>query len=161
MSGRTVVGMLRGSKTRFCSRAAVLLVGLPALSFGQKSSTCKEAACRSPPPPQSTHYPILILAFGNDPNWSLRIGQKRAPERMDRPGYPPIPLEPSDVSHEAAADSWIYRAKDSATGAAVAVHLTREACTDASNEHADSRAPPPAGKILFPCLRRGTRKSAL
>ena len=145
MSGRTVVGMLRGSKHVLIA-AAVLLVGLPALSFGQNPPPSKKLPA-GPSAPQSTHYPILILAFGNDPNWSLRIGQK-GPERMDRPGYPPIPLEPSDVSHEAAADSWIYRAKDSATGAAVAVHLTREACTDASNDTL-TPAPPPAGKYFF------------
>jgi uncharacterized membrane protein len=100
-----------------------------------------------PPSPQSTHYPILILAFGNEPNWSLRIGQK-GPERLDRPGYPPIPLEPVEVTHEAAADSWTYHAKDSATGALVAVHLSREACTDAKNDTLTS-APPPLGKFPF------------
>jgi uncharacterized membrane protein len=84
-----------------------------------------------PPSPQSTHYPILLLAFGNDPNWSLRIGQK-GPERLDRPGYPPIPLEPAEVTHEAGADSWTYHAKDSATGVAVVVHLARESCSGAA-----------------------------
>jgi uncharacterized membrane protein len=80
-----------------------------------------------PPAPQSTHYPILLLAFGNDPAWSLRVGQK-GPERLDRPGYPPIPLDPAEVTHE-TADSWTYHAKDSATGAAVALHLSRESCS--------------------------------
>jgi uncharacterized membrane protein len=94
-----------------------------------------------PPSPQSTHYPILILAFGNDPNWSLRIGQK-GPERLDRPGYPPIPLEPAEVTHEAGADSWTYHAKDSATGAPVVVHLARESCSAAAA--ATSSAPPSA-----------------
>ncbi|HEY6387577.1 MAG TPA: hypothetical protein VIX91_18025 [Candidatus Acidoferrum sp.] len=82
-----------------------------------------------PPAPQSTHYPILLLVQGNDQSWSLRIGQ-RGPERLDRNGYPPIPLEPADVAREGATDSWTYHAKDSQTGAAVSVHLTREACTD-------------------------------
>jgi len=132
--------MLRGSK-RVLFAASVLLAGLPALSFGQNPPPAKKLPA-GPSAPQSTHYPILILAFGNDPDWNLRIGLK-GPERMDRPGYPPIPLEPSDVAHEAAADSWTYHAKDSATGAAVAVHLTREACTDASNDTLTS-APPPA-----------------
>ena len=145
MSGRTVVGMLRGSKHVLIA-ASVLLVALPALSFGQNPPPAKKLPA-GPSAPQSTHYPILILAFGNDPDWSLRIGQK-GPERMDRPGYPPILLEPSDVAHEAAADSWTYHAKDAATGAAVAVHLTREACTDASNDTLTS-APPPAGKYFF------------
>lgn len=100
-----------------------------------------------PPAPQSTHYPILLLVFGNDPNWSLRIGQK-GPERLDRPGYPPIPLEPAEVTHETAANSWTYHAKDSATGAAVAVHLSREACTDAANDTLTT-TPPPSGKYSF------------
>jgi uncharacterized membrane protein len=145
MSWRTVIGMLRGSK-HVVFAATALLAGLPPLSFGQNPPPAKKLPA-GPSAPQSTHYPILILAFGNDPNWSLRIGQK-GPERMDRPGYPPIPLEPSDVAHEAAADSWTYHAKDSATGAAVAVHLTREACTDASNDTL-TPAPPPAGKYFF------------
>lgn len=79
--------------------------------------------------PQSTHYPILLLVQGNDQSWSLRIGL-RGPERLDRNGYPPIPLEPVDVAREGAADSWTYHAKDSQTGAAVSVHITRESCTD-------------------------------
>jgi uncharacterized membrane protein len=111
-----------------------------------------------PPSPQSTHYPILLLAFGNDPSWSLRIGQK-GPERLDRPGYPPIPLDAAEVTHE-AADSWIYHAKDSATGAAVAVHLARESCSvavaasssasPAEAVTASPSAPPsPAAKYSF------------
>ncbi len=150
MSGGSVFGMLAGSK-HFLLAASALLAGLPSLSFGQNPSPAKKLPA-GPQAPQSTHYPILILAFGNDPNWSLRIGQK-GPERLDRPGYPPIPLEPSDVTHEAAADSWTYHAKDSATGAAVAVHLTREACTDASNDTLTS-APPPAGKYFFRLANR-------
>lgn len=126
--------------------ASLLLAGLPSLSFGQNPPPAKKLPA-GPPAPQSTHYPILILAFGNNPNWSLRIGQK-GPERLDRPGYPPIPLEPSEVTHEVAADSWIYHAKDSATGAPVAVHLSREACTDATNDTLTS-SPPPSGKYPF------------
>ena len=97
-----------------------------------------------PPAPQSTHYPILILAFGTNPSWSLRIGQK-GPERLVRPNYPPIPLEAAEVTHE-AADSWIYRAKDSATGAPVAIHLSREACLE---EAAASPAAPPSPAVKF------------
>jgi uncharacterized membrane protein len=136
--------MPEGSQ-RFLLAASLLLASLPALCFGQNPPPEKKLPA-GPAAPQSTHYPILILAFGNDPNWSLRIGQK-GPERLDRPGYPPIPLEPSDVAHEAGADSWTYHAKDTATGAAVAVHLSREACTDASN---DTLTPaPPTGKYTF------------
>ena len=49
---------------------------------------------------------------------------------MDRNGYPPIPLEPADVVREGATDAWTYHAKDSQTGAAVSVHISREVCTD-------------------------------
>ena len=125
--------------------ASALLAGLPMLALDQTPPPKKMPA--GPPAPQSTHYPIFILAFGNEPNWSLRIGQK-GPERMDRPGYPPIPLEGIDVAHEAAAESWTYHAKDSATGAAVAIHLTREACTDAKNDTLTA-IPPPSGKYSF------------
>jgi uncharacterized membrane protein len=100
-----------------------------------------------PPAPQSTHYPILLLGFGNQPNWSVRIGLK-GPERFDREGYPPIPLEPAEVTHEATAESWTYHAKDSATGAAVLVHLSREACTDAANDTLTT-TPPLGGKYSF------------
>jgi uncharacterized membrane protein len=82
-----------------------------------------------PPAPQSTHYPVLLLVQGNDQSWSIRIGL-RGPERLDRIGYPPIPLEPTDVAREGSTDSWTYHAKDSQTGAAVSIHLTREACAD-------------------------------
>ncbi len=126
--------------------ASLLLAGLPALALGQNPPPAKKLPA-GPPAPQSTHYPILLLAFGNDPNWSLRIGQK-GPERLDRPGYPPIPLEPADVTHEGAADSWTYHAKDSATGAAIAVHLTREACVDAKNDTL-TPTPPSSGRYSF------------
>src|SRR5712664_522476 len=125
---------------------SLLLSGLPALTVAQNPPPAKKLPA-GPPTPQSTHYPIFILAFGNEPNWSLRIGLK-GPERFDRPGYPPIPLEPAEVTHEAGADSWTYHAKDSATGAIVVVHLTREACTDASNDTL-TPAPPPSGKYSF------------
>ena len=81
---------------------------------------------------QSTHYPILLLAFGNAPTWDVRIGPK-GPELLERQGYPPIVLEPAAISREGTADSWIYRAKDTATGAEVSVHLSREACADSAS----------------------------
>ena len=84
-----------------------------------------------PQAPHSTHYPILLLGFGNQPNWSVRIGLK-GPERFDREGYPPIPLEPGEVT----------------TGAAVAVHLSREACTDAANDTLTTTSPL-GGKYSF------------
>jgi uncharacterized membrane protein len=128
--------------------AVLCVVAVPRLSCGQaQPSQSPKKLSVGPPAPQSTHYPILLLAFGNDPSWSLRIGLK-GPERLDRPGYPPIPLDPAEVTHEAAADSWTYHAKDSATGAAVAVHLTREACTDAVSD--PTAAPrPSSGKYTF------------
>jgi uncharacterized membrane protein len=101
------------------------------------------AAAPAPNSPVSTHYPILLLAFGppdgTQPGWSIRIGIK-GPERMDRPNYPPVTLEPVDVTREAANDDWTYHAKDSATGADVSVHLTRENCSPANE---------PAAKYTF------------
>jgi len=100
-------------------------------SSGQAGQAKKPAA--GPAAPQSTYHPILLLVQGptqdDGQTWSLRIGL-RGPERLDRTNYPPIPLEPAEVVREGSTDSWIYRAKDSQTGAAVLVHLTREACTD-------------------------------
>ena len=81
------------------------------------------------PSPVSTHYPILILAHGNEPSWALRLGMK-GPERLDRLGYPPIVLEPAEVTNDVPSKVWTYHAKDTATGAAIAVKLTRESCSD-------------------------------
>src|SRR5215470_10485343 len=79
--------------------------------------------------PVSRHYPILIVAHGNDPSWSLRLGMK-GPERLDRPGYPPIILDPADITSNEPGMSWTYHAKDDVTGADVSIKLTRETCTD-------------------------------
>jgi WD40-like Beta Propeller Repeat len=96
------------------------------------SSQAKKPAVE-PPAPQSTHYPILLLVQGptadDGKTWSVRIGLK-GPERFDRTGYPPIPLEPSDVIREGTTDAWTYHAKDLGTGVAVSVHITREPCSD-------------------------------
>ena len=114
-------------KAKFTLPAALLLVfAVPSVTHGQaKPAQPAKKQPAGPSAPQSTHYPILLLAFGNNPDWSLRIGLK-GPERLDRPNYPPIPLEPAVVAQEPAADSWTYQAKDSAIGAAVSVHLARE-----------------------------------
>ena len=95
----------------------------------QPAQTKKPAT--GPAAPQSTHYPILLLAQANDQSLNLRIGL-RGPERLDRTGYPPIPLEPAEVVREGSTDSWTYHARDTQTGAAVAVHITREPCTDSA-----------------------------
>jgi uncharacterized membrane protein len=101
------------------------------------------ATAAAPNSPVSTHYPILLLAFGapegTQTGWSIRIGIK-GPERMDRPNYPPVTLEPIDVQRDGTNDAWTYRAKDSATGADVSVHLTRENCSPAND---------PAAKYTF------------
>jgi uncharacterized membrane protein len=107
--------------------ASLILVGASASSA--QTPTPPKKPLSGPPALQSTHYPILLLALGNDPSWSLRIGQK-GPERFDRRGYPPITLEPAEVTREGTSDSWTYHAKDTGTGAALSVHLTRESCTD-------------------------------
>jgi uncharacterized membrane protein len=126
----------------FSLLAIAAITGSPRFSAAQSQAPAPQAkkpaapAAAAPAAPQSTHYPILLLAFGPaagaDPAWSIRIGQK-GPERLERPGYPPAMLDPVDVARIGASDAWTYRAKDSATGADVAVHLTREPCTaDAS-----------------------------
>ncbi len=86
-----------------------------------------------PPVAQPRHYPILLLAQGTDPLWSLRLGMK-GPERLERAGYPPIPLEPADVEQESTGTAWTYHANDSQTFATVAVHLSREACSDGTSD---------------------------
>ena len=81
------------------------------------------------PSPVSRHYPILIVAHGTEPSWSLRLGMK-GPERLDRAGYPPIVLDPDEIVADEPGVSWVYHAKDDVTGADVAVELTRESCSD-------------------------------
>lgn len=141
--------MLIARKSKLILLAELLCAfAAPQVTHGQaKPAEPAKKQPAGPAAPQSTHYPILLLAFGNNPDWSLRIGLK-GPERLDRPNYPPIPLEPAAVVHEAAADSWNYQAKDSQTGAAVSVHLTREICTDVVSD--PTAAPGPStGKYTF------------
>jgi hypothetical protein len=54
----------------------------------------------------------------------------KGPERLDRLDYPPIVLEPAEISTDEPSRIWTYHAKDSATGASIAVKLTRESCSD-------------------------------
>ncbi|HEY1472190.1 MAG TPA: hypothetical protein VGF61_24340 [Candidatus Acidoferrum sp.] len=84
-------------------------------------------------PQQTKHYPILVIAHGNEPFWSLRLGMK-GPERLDRAGYPPIVLEPSDVARDDSGTFWTYHAKDMATGALLSVKLVREPCSDGMSD---------------------------
>ena len=123
-----VRGVLIGAAISVCFAGSV---------FGQNKpqTPAPKAAVGPPAPPasQSTHHPILLIAAGNNPGWSARIGMK-GPDRLERAGYPPIVLEPGEIVQEAATNSWTYRAKDSATGADVAVHLTRAGCTDGTAE---------------------------
>jgi uncharacterized membrane protein len=114
-----------GRASYLLSLSTLLLLGFHSV-LGQAPTLSKKPIA-GPPAPQSTHYPILLLALGNNPSWSLRIGQK-GPERLDRPNYPPITLEAVDVTRDGAADSWNYRAKDTGTTAEVTIHLTRESC---------------------------------
>ena len=67
----------------------------PATAARQPPATQKPSP--SPPAPQSKHYPILLIASGTEPVWSLRIGMKGA-ERLERAGYPPIPLDPGEIA---------------------------------------------------------------
>lgn len=103
----------------------------------KSSNAAKQPAIAAGPdvqePQQTKHHPILIVAHGNEPSWSLRLGMK-GPERLDRLNYPPIVLEPSDVSVDDTKTVWTYNAKDSQTGAAVSVKLTRDACSDTMSD---------------------------
>jgi len=90
-------------------------------------------ASQAVPSPVSHHYPILILAHGNEPFWSLRIGMK-GPERLDRAGYPPIILDPAEITSGESDNTWTYNAKDDVTSAAVAVKLAREPCSDSMSD---------------------------
>lgn len=119
--------MPKSRHTKFLLLASLVLL-VASSSFAQ-TPTAPRKPPAGPPAPQSKHYPILLLALGNDPSWSLRIGQK-GPERLDRPAYPPMTLEPAEVTREGTADSWTYHAKDIGTGVPFTVHLTRETCTD-------------------------------
>jgi uncharacterized membrane protein len=83
--------------------------------------------------PISHHYPILIIAHGNEPSWSLRLGMK-GPERLDRLGYPPIVLDPAETTADDSENSWTYHAKDDDTGANVIVKVSRETCSDNMSE---------------------------
>jgi uncharacterized membrane protein len=85
------------------------------------------------PSPVSKHYPILVIARGNEPAWSLRLGMK-GPERLDRTGYPPMVLEPAAITNDDSGHAWTYNAKDVGTNATVAVKLTREVCTDGASD---------------------------
>lgn len=87
----------------------------------------------APASPQSKHFPILLIASGIEPWWSVRIGMKGA-ERLERAGYPPITLEPGEIAAEESGTAWTYRAKDTGTGADVMVRLSREACTEGTSE---------------------------
>jgi uncharacterized membrane protein len=155
---RTVPSSLKRSAISTLATAALLLgsatdptaaqtKSTPTAQSQSKKPATAPANAQTPAPalnsPVSTHYPILLLAFGppegTQTGWSIRIGIK-GPERMDRPNYPPVTLEPIDVQRDGTNDAWTYRAKDSATGADVSVHLTRENCAPANE---------PAAKYTF------------
>ena len=90
-------------------------------------------AAPAPAAPQSKHFPILLIASGVEPNWSVRIGMKGA-ERLERAGYPPITLEPGEISADDSGTAWTYRAKDTGTGVDLTARLSREACTEGPAE---------------------------
>ena len=88
----------------------------PALN--SQSKPAPPAAAAPIPSPVSRHYPILVIAHGNEPSWLLRLGMK-GPERLDRAGYPPIVLDPDEIVPDQPGVSWVYHAKDDVTGADV------------------------------------------
>jgi uncharacterized membrane protein len=126
-----------------CVRRFWILTALPTLAaFGQtppKPAPQTPATAGTPkkPPsvaaPQSKHYPILLIASGTEPSWSVRIGMKGA-ERLERVGYPPITLEPGEIVADESGTAWNYGAKDTGTNADVTVRLSREACSDGMSD---------------------------
>ena len=115
--------------------SAALLATSSARAQAQKPAQTKKppATPAAPSAPVSKHYPILLIASGTEPGWSARIGMKGV-ERLERTGYPPITLEPGEISAEQAGTAWTYKAKDTGTDAAVTLRLTREACTEGTPE---------------------------
>jgi uncharacterized membrane protein len=97
----------------------------------KKPAGSSSAVTPLPNAPLSTHFPILLLAFGESPSWDVRIGSK-GPELLQRQGYPPILLEPGEIAREGTADVWVYHAKDVATSADLSLRLSREACSEQS-----------------------------
>ncbi len=104
----------------------------PASGGGAKKPGVAQAPV-APAAPQSKHFPILLIASGVEPSWSVRIGMKGA-ERLERAGYPPITLEPGEIAADDSGTAWTYHAKDMGTGADVTVRLSREACTEGTSE---------------------------
>lgn len=133
---------LRKTITGFCSWCTLLMTtavpamgqapAKPAAQAPAPAAAAKKPgvgqAAPAPAAPQSKHFPILLIASGVEPSWSVRIGMKGA-ERLERTGYPPITLEPGEISADDSGTAWTYRAKDTGSGADVTVRLSREACT--------------------------------
>jgi uncharacterized membrane protein len=113
--------------------SAVLFPQAPVQKPPAQTPTNTPAVSPAVPAPASKHYPILIIAHGNEPSWSLRLGMK-GPERLDRLNYPPIVLDPAEISPGDTGNSWLYNAKDDATGAIVAIQLKREGCSDGTSD---------------------------
>lgn len=133
----------RAFRVSFCVVLWSALISFSIASAQQAPSKASPAQTSKPSPqatnapgaapnaPQSTHFPILLLVEAPDQSWDLRIGQK-GPERLDRPNYPPIPLEAGEVVREGSGDTWTYHAKDMQTGATLAARITREPCATAA-----------------------------
>src|SRR6516165_2975349 len=87
--------------TFFINVAPALAQTPPSANKPQTPQSPQSKNKTGPPvlPAQPRHYPILLIAQGTDPIWNLRLGMK-GPERLERAGYPPIPLEPAEVEQE-------------------------------------------------------------
>src|SRR5262249_10142191 len=114
--------------------AAIYAAGqTPAKPSAQTPTGKKPPGAAAPAAPQSKHYPILLIASGTEPYWSMRIGMKGA-ERLERAGDPPVTLEPGEIAADESGKAWRYKAKDTGTNADVTVQLSREACSDGRSE---------------------------
>ena len=87
----------------------------------------------APNSPVSTHFPILLLAFGPPKEPSPLGASASASKAQSAWIAPTIPRHAGTPRRprEGTNDEWTYRAKDSATGADVAVHLARDTCSPA------------------------------
>src|SRR6267154_1817206 len=108
-----------------------LVASSGSLTWAQAPATTKKpnsspTPATAPSSPQSKHFPILLLASGNNPAWSLRIGQK-GPERLERPSSPPVSPRTARLQPAPSGQAWTYRAKDSALRLTTTSHLSREA----------------------------------
>ena len=118
----------------------------PSASSQSKKPATTPANTPAPAPnsPVSTHYPDPAPRLRRRPKARSPAGASasasKVPSAWIAPTIRPSPSNQSTSTRDGSNDAWTYRAKDSATGADVSVHLTRENCSPANE---------PAAKYTF------------